>query len=237
MFDPKALMDQFLGGNQMQGGGRSAGMGGDLGQLARQFGGSGGMGKGLAAGGLAGLLLGSKSGRKMGKKALKIGGMALVGGLAYKAYRDWQAGQAPATTEPAIAEPPAGTAFNPTSTEDQHHLGLTLIRAMIAAAKADGHIDAEEQSRIFEQMGKLALDSEAKAFLMDELRAPLDVDAIARAARNKEEAAEIYMASLLAIDPDHPAEQGYLAMLAGRLGLERDLVAHLDATVEAAARD
>ena len=42
-------------------------------------------------------------------------------------------------------------------------------------------------------------------------------------------ATEIYAASLLAIDPDGAAEQGYLALLAARLHLDPGLVDHLHA--------
>ena len=105
---------------------------------------------------------------------------------------------------------------------------------MIAAAKADGHVDAEEQRTIFAEIDKLDLDSESKAFVMDELRAPLDIDAVARGATTPETAAEIYAASLLAIDIDNAAERGYLAMLAARLRLDDGLVQHLHATIEGA---
>ena len=70
--------------------------------------------------------------------------------------------------------------------------------------------------------------------MLDELRKPLDVDAVAQGARTPEQAAEIYVASLLAIDVDNPAERGYLAMLAARLELDEKLVAHLHATVKRA---
>ncbi|MGH6927812.1 MAG: tellurite resistance TerB family protein, partial [Dongiaceae bacterium] len=157
---------------------------------------------------------------------------------AYRAYRDWQAGkQAPAAPtqqgSPVLA-PPSDTPFNPSTEAEQQSLGRHLLRAMIAAAKADGHIDAEEQANIFAQMDKLDLDADDKAFVMDELRAPLDVDAVAKSARTPEEAAELYTASLLAIDVNNPAERGYLAMLAARLKLDDKLVGHLHATVEGA---
>jgi len=44
-------------------------------------------------------------------------------------------------------------------------------------------------------MDKLALSADDKAFVMDELRAKLDIDAVAGAAETPEEAAEIYTAS------------------------------------------
>jgi uncharacterized membrane protein YebE (DUF533 family) len=220
-FDPAKLGDLARGG---------------LGALGGNLGGVGG---GALAGGLAGILLGSKQGRKLGGTALQLGGMAVVGALAYHAYRNWQAGNSPQTAAQGAGSvpmlpPPRDTPFNPGLETDQQTLGRNLLRAMIAAAKADGHIDAEEQSNIFAQMDKLPLDADDKAFVMDELRRPLDVDAVAAGARSPEEAAEIYAASLLAIDVNNAAERGYLALLAARLRLDDKLVAHLHATIEGA---
>lgn len=122
--------------------------------------------------------------------------------------------------------------FLPERKAERDSLALTLMRAMIAAAKADGHLDANEQQRIFSKIGELDLDSDDKAFLMDELRAPLDIDAVVRGATSPEVAAEIYAVSRLAIDPDHAAEKAYLMMLASRLNLDAELVARIDAEVE-----
>jgi uncharacterized membrane protein YebE (DUF533 family) len=229
MFDAKGLLDQFLGGQNGQGGK-------GVGDFMR------GAGGGAVAGSLAALLLGSKTGRKIGGEALKLGGMAAVGALAYKAYRDWQAGkEAPAATTALPSQPsvpmlpaPSGTPFNPSSESGQQKLARHLLRAMIATAKADGHIDAQEQARIFAEMDKLPLGADDKAFVMDELRAKLDIDAVAGAAETPEEAAEIYTASLLAVDVDNAAERGYLAMLAARLKLDDALVAHLQQSVASA---
>jgi uncharacterized membrane protein YebE (DUF533 family) len=222
MFDAKRLLDQFLGQD-----------GKGPGEFMK------GAGGGALAGGLAAILLGSKAGRDIGGEALKMGGMAAVGALAYKAYQDWQAGKdVPAQGEPKRDVPmlpaPRGTPFNPSSESGQQTLARHLLRAMIAAAKADGHVDATEQARIFAEMDKLPLGADDKAFVMDELRARLDIDAVAGAATTPEEAAEIYTASLLAIDIDNPAERGYLAMLSARLKLDEALVAHLQQTVAAA---
>jgi uncharacterized membrane protein YebE (DUF533 family) len=225
MLDAKRLLDQFLGGQDGKGG---------AGEFMK------GAGGGALAGGLAAILLGSKTGRKIGGEALKLGGMAAVGALAYKAYRDWQAGKEAPTAPPAqpsvpMLPAPGGTPFNPSTESGQQKLARHLLRAMIAAAKSDGHVDAQEQARIFAEMDKLPLSADDKAFVMDELRAKLDVDAVAGAAETPEEAAEIYTASLLAIDIDNAAERGYLAMLAARLKLDDALVAHLQQTVAAAS--
>ncbi len=50
----------------------------------------GGLAGGAMAGGLVALLLGNKSVRKTATTAAKFGGAAVLGGLAYKAYRNWQ---------------------------------------------------------------------------------------------------------------------------------------------------
>ncbi|MBS0534669.1 MAG: tellurite resistance TerB family protein [Proteobacteria bacterium] len=243
MFDAKSLLDQFIGGQNSGGqnpqGGRGSPFGGaGGGDLLQQAGNAlSGFGGGALTGGLAGLLLGSKGGRKLAGNALTYGGMAVAGALAYRAYQNYQAGKqaTPAgAAQPPLLPPPSDTPFNPSHEADQQSLGRNLLRAMIAAAKSDGHIDASEQANIFAQMDKLNVGAEDKVFVMDELRKPLDVDAVAAAARTPEEAAEIYTVSLLAIDVDNPSERAYLALLAARLKLDDKLVAHLHATVEGA---
>ena len=193
MFDAKNLLDQMLGATK--GVAEKTSAGGNLGGIAG----------GAVAGGLAGLVTGTKTGRKIGKNALKFGGVALLGGLAYKAWNDWQSGkhasppgQPAAQDVPAIEEPPEGSRFLP-RTEEQQDLSLSLVRAMIAATKADGHVSADEQQRVFQHVNALDLDAEGKAFIMDELTSPLDIDAVASGASCSETAAEIYAASLIAI--------------------------------------
>jgi len=247
MFDPQRLLDQFLGsGSQSQDADAPARSNG--GGLDAVPGSLKGFGGGLAAGGLAGLLLGTRSGRKMAGNAVKLGGVAVLGGLAYKAYSDWQAskrngpaadhasdGSAPQPNMKNVTPDAEGTAFLPAPAEERNALGVKIIQAMIAAAKADGHIDAQEQQRIFGKLDEAGLGVEEKAFLMDELRKPLDIDAIVALAANTEQAVEIYAASCLAIDPDDAAEQAYLAMLAARLKLAPELKTNIEAEVAKAA--
>ncbi|WP_349358357.1 tellurite resistance TerB family protein [Stappia sp.] len=252
MFDAKSLLEQFMGSqggapgqpagqNAGQNPGQGAGRGqsGDLLSQGRDFLTS--QGGGLALGGLAGLMLGSKGGRKIGKTAVKYGGMALVAGLAYKAYQGYRANQQGQQRpqypqeDPIPLEAPRGTAFDPAQQPGgEQTFAVALLTAMIAAAKADGHIDRDEQDRIFAKIDEAGLDAEAKAFLMDELRAPLDLDKVVASATCPETATEIYAVSRLAIDPDHPAEKAYLQMLAARLGLEPALVDEIELAVREA---
>jgi uncharacterized membrane protein YebE (DUF533 family) len=255
MLDAKRLLDQFMGAGQEmptnrgafpqqqgapQGGLEQGGQGGFrdmVGGLGSMLGNNmGGIGGGAVAGGLAALLMGSRSGRRMAGTALQLGGMAVVGALAYKAYQNWQSGKTvtQSTVPTPLLPPPTDTPFLPSRESEQQSLSRHLLRAMISAAKSDGHVDAKEQAAIFAEMDNLNLDADDKAFVIDEMRKPLDVDAVASAARTPEEAASIYTASLLAIDVDNPSERAYLGLLAARLKLDDALVKQLHATVEGA---
>ncbi len=226
MVNVRSLLDRHLGANSPAAGEPQQG-GFSLDQLLT---GRGGLATGAVAGGLAGLLLGGAKPKKIARTALTAGGVALVGGLAYKAWRDWQAKRTPA---PAAAETPleapAGGAFLPDAEPDRRDLARALTRAMIAAAKADGHVTPEERERIMAQLQPLDMDQSDRGFVEAELAGPLDVNAVARDGTTPERAAEIYTASLLAIDPDGEAERAYLALLAARLRLDPDLVAHIHA--------
>lgn len=218
MFDAQQLLDRFLGGRNPDGSRK-----GPSPDLIK------GLAGGAAAGGLAAILLGSKPGKKLAKTAIKVGGAAALAGLAYKVWNDWQASktesgaapQAPmkdVTPRPGSLAPPAPDA----------EMSLAILRAMIAAAKADGHVDDQERRKIFAKLEEAGVAGGALAFVMDELQKPLDVDAVIAAATTPEKAVELYAASLLAIDPDDPAEQAYLAMLASRLKLDPGLKAHIE---------
>ena len=229
MFDPQKLLEQFLGGaktdsNTETGGHGSAGMSADFMK---------GLAAGGAAGGLAGILMGGKTSKKLVKGAVKVGGTAALAGLAYKAYTQWQASKAGVSggeqTPMTDITPRAEMAqLPPAAREPRNETALAILRAMIAAAKADGRIDADEQGRIFAKLDEMDLGVAEKAFVIDELRKPLDIESVVKAATTPEMAVEIYAASFLAIEPDDPAELAYLAMLAARLKLDPGLKAVIE---------
>lgn len=228
MFDPKKLLDDLLGSNIPGTGSTVRDKAGQATQLAKD--------NPLATGALVAVLLGTDAGRKVTGSALKIGGLAAIGGLAYKAYQNYKAGSAPepapASAEPELLPPPAGDSFHPAQApQGETEFALTLVRAMIAAAKADGHIDDEERKKIGDKVSLAGIGSEAQEFLMAEIDAPLDLDSIVAAAQTDAQKVELYTASRLAIDPDTRAERGYLDLLAGRLKLPDALVDHVEATV------
>lgn len=180
------------------------------------------------AGGLAGSVLGGalvgKKGRKMAGTALKYGAAAAVGGLAYSAYQRYQQ-DAPAENPPESAWQGIGEErFVDAIGDGSGSNGLLLVRAMIAAGNADGHLDSDEQSRIFTEVGRMNLSSADKALLFDELTNPRGIAEIARQASSPELAAEVYAASLIAIDETTADAHLYLRALALALDLPKELV-------------
>ncbi|MHB0951530.1 MAG: tellurite resistance TerB family protein [Allorhizobium sp.] len=229
MFDAKKLLDQFLGSQVPGTTGSIRDKAGDAAKLAKD--------NPLATGAIVAVLLGTKTGRELTGSALKIGGLAAIAGLGYQAYKNYQAGKSPetsATTEPTLLPPPADSPFSPQAAASSNDFALALVRAMIAAAKSDGHVDEKERSRIMDKIHMSGLGAEAEAFIELELASPTDVGALVAAAKSEEQKVELYTASRLAIDPDSRAERGYLDMLAGRLGLADALVDHIEATVSSA---
>lgn len=214
----------------------------DLNKVVNALGNSGAIGGfagGVAGGALTGALMGKK-GKKHAKTLLKAGGLAAVGGLAWKAYRSYQQGQEASaqqgSAQPAALPPQAQPALPlaaPVAERDfavdpsnaaQGSRGLLLVRAMIAAANSDGHLDGEERQRILGRMQSLNLDAEEKALVVDELLHPCGQDAIVAEVADQATAIEVYAVSALAIDETEPSGQAYLQQLAARLSLPPMLV-------------
>ena len=220
----------------------------------------GGFTGGAVAGGALGLLLGNKKFRKMGGKVARYGGAAALGALALKTWQDWQAGKAAqvpaAVTAPApgataggvqatgswgAASVPATAIGQPVSVEpgwapaqiEEH--SRVILAAMVAAAKADGHIGPEERQLLEGELVRLSASAADRAWLEAEVQKPADPAHIARLARSPEMAAEIYLASVLVIDDESFMERAYLDELARTLALEPGLKQHLEERVRALA--
>jgi uncharacterized membrane protein YebE (DUF533 family) len=188
-----------------------------------------------AAGGLGGLLVGSRTGRGVIGSAAKLGALALIGGLAYKAVQNYQSGKPLISgASPLTSAAPNGTGFEPAAHTNES--ATLLIRTMIAAAAADGRIDDNEQAKIigsFEQMG--GFNDEAKEFVRNELANPASAADLAASVSSSEVAVQVYTAARVAIEADSAAEKQFLASLAQNLGVDASLAAHIDATARSAS--
>ncbi|MBT8120371.1 MAG: tellurite resistance TerB family protein [Gammaproteobacteria bacterium] len=229
------LLNQFLGSTPSSASdnqGQSQGLSQTLSGLASNI--PGGLAGGAAAGGIMALLMSNKSARKYAGTAAKYGGAAILGGLAFKAYKNWQNNDPAASQQASTSQVAASSeeTFHQQaiehSTESENEFEMNIIKAMIAAARADGHIDAQEQQSIFQAVEKMQLSAEDKAIVFDSLQKDIPVKELAHGISTMELKAEIYLASCLVIDPDHPAEREHLDKLGAELALPRELLQQLE---------
>lgn len=181
------------------------------------------LGAGAVGGGLIGMLMGSKKSKKMTKKigsgALKVGGAAALGALAYKVYNDWQAKQ-------------SGQGVHETFDPDDSKHSVLILKAMIGAAKADGHVDEEEMARIEQALADMDADEHVRQLVQQELNKPLDPAEIANQATSPQQASEIYLASLIVADEQNFMEKAYLQELAKQLQLSPEVTQQLEAQIQ-----
>jgi uncharacterized membrane protein YebE (DUF533 family) len=185
---------------------------------------------GAALGGLASLVFGTSTGRGAALDAGKLGGLAMIGGLAYKAFQNYKAANLIPTTREATVEAPVESPFGKTANaEADKQTSLTLIRAMIATAASDGLIDSVERANIVGGLSQAGLDDLSAKFLETEFNNPASIQSLVAASTSPEMAAQIYAAARISIVADKAEEIAFLQNLANGLKLDANLVAHIDA--------
>jgi uncharacterized membrane protein YebE (DUF533 family) len=101
---------------------------------------------------------------------------------------------------------------------------VVLIRAMIAAAHSDKNIDDQEHLNILKTMEESGCSPEEREFLLREAGNPLQLNGLLDLIKSPQLAEQVYVVSLMAIQPDSHAELDYLRQLAQGLGLSEDVV-------------
>ncbi|MFK8020746.1 MAG: DUF533 domain-containing protein [Pseudomonadales bacterium] len=94
-----------------------------------------------------------------------------------------------------------------------------VLRAMISAAIADGHIDTIEHQRLFRQVDLMHLTTEERLFLLDEFQAPKTVEQVAMVVDDVRLARRVYESALLVLDDCRVEAVRYLTRLATLLEL------------------
>ena len=196
--------------------------------------------------GLAGLMFGRRKKGKLTGNLVKLGGLAVIGGLAYRAYQRQQGGMttvAPAQGTGEVSAPngdavaqaalslPETSRFHPVSqTEDD---ALLFLRTMVAAAASDGRIDDAERARITKGLTEAGIDPQASRWLEREMTSPANVEELAANVNDPEKAAQVYAAARIAIDPDTIQEREFLHQLAEALDLDPATRSQIDETAGA----
>ncbi|MFT5497034.1 MAG: uncharacterized membrane protein YebE (DUF533 family) [Kiritimatiellia bacterium] len=168
--------------------------------------------------------------RRGGLNTLITGGVGMgVLAVAVEAFDHYSKKNAQTATPlpPGAAPPPPPPPPPPADVarEDaRHHDAMILIRAMIAAANADGVIDANERNAIVQQLRAGGVPAEDQGFVLQEMLQPPSLEDIAAQVSTPELAAQVYAVSVSAIDVDTEAEREYLARLAEALALPHEQV-------------
>ncbi|MGO3124147.1 MAG: tellurite resistance TerB family protein, partial [Advenella sp.] len=162
-------------------------------------------------------------------------GVAALGPVAYRAYQRWQANQSDRQPEMQASAPTAAAAQPPTPINQlpaaqAEVQSKAILTAMIAAAKADGHIEENEQTILDQYFSKMSTPEE-QAWLKAELAKPVDPVAIASLATDPHLASQMYAISVSIIDSTNFMEKAYLDELAKQLDLTPELKTELETQV------
>ena len=175
------------------------------------------VGAGVAATGLLALLLGTEKGRKTLSPVIKVGSLAALGTLGYKAYQNWQKNNEGSNMELDLS------AFK-VEGEAAEKRSVSILRAMVGASKSDGEIDADEHAAISGQIKAAGIEEAATGILLEEMGKPSDASRVAKLSDSPAMAVELYLASLLVTGQKNDAEKAYLSSLASELELAPELV-------------
>ena len=172
-------------------------------------------------GGLAGVLLGADKTGKTARQALLMGGSAALGAFAWDRYKK----QMQAANPEKAAQAAQST---PTPVNER---AKRLIRALVFAAKSDGHIDDGELQAIHQKVKELSLGEDTEQLIKQAIDQPLDPAAMAQGIQNEDEALEVYVVSRSVIDVDQFMESNYLDALAKALNIPDNVKKEIDADV------
>jgi uncharacterized membrane protein YebE (DUF533 family) len=129
-----------------------------------------------------------------------------------------------AFSSPPPPPPPSSTIQEIVDAIKSSKEAVLLIRAMIAAANADGVMDEEERNGILRKLETIDLSDQEHSFIVKELLSPAGLNEIVSQVKTPDMAKKVYAVSLLAIEVDTDAERIYMNTLAQQLSLnESDL--------------
>uniref|UniRef100_UPI0022EAACC8 DUF533 domain-containing protein n=1 Tax=Falsiroseomonas oryzae TaxID=2766473 RepID=UPI0022EAACC8 len=106
---------------------------------------------------------------------------------------------------------------------------LLMVRAMVAAAKADGGVDAAERAAIAAQLDAAGLSAEERDFVLADFDRPLTPEALAKEAKDPMLRARLYAAAFAGAGEVTPAERAWLDALAKALKLDKAAAAAIEA--------
>ncbi len=171
----------------------------------------------IATAGAGGLilaaLLGTKGGRKFLGSTVKTGAVAGLGVLAYRAWAERNGTKVKGDPDPKQLGFATDKKLDPDFAE-------SLVRAMVAAAWADGNLEESERAVIETALKNAGEDKKLRALLTGDAPESETLAKIASGAKTPNHAAQIYAAACLVTGEPTRSERGFLDRLAHKLGIE-----------------
>ena len=99
---------------------------------------------------------------------------------------------------------------------------MLMLRAMVYSARADGRMDATEQSRILKLVEQIFPGRDMTTVMNSLLNEPIDPSMLASEVRSPEQGDDLYRLSCLIVEIDHFMERGYLDGLARALHISEE---------------
>lgn len=174
----------------------------------------------LGVGSLVALL-----GAVLPKDVVKTAAVVGAGAIAWNFYKKWSASKGEQQAE-AAAPQALPSADDPAA--------MLMLRAMVYAARADGHIDAAEQKRISKLTQQFLPGRDSRALVDQLVKEPLNLEIMAAQMQSQEQREDLYRLSCLVLDIDHFMERSYLDALAGTLTIAKPRQAALEKEAEEA---
>lgn len=177
-------------------------------QILKGLGGKGGVLGSSALGGLIGAITGGKALHGA------LGGALLAGGVQlWNHYKQRVQEESAANTGPTYG--------NTAAPADEQ--AARIIRALVYAAKSDGHVDEQEKQAISAQLGRMNLGPEGEQLVREAMDEPLDPQNISRGVKTPDEALSLFTMSLAALNLDNFMEKSYLEELGKALNIPADV--------------
>lgn len=147
-------------------------------------------------------------------------------------------GSAPVAAPPPPPPPSSGAApvrpvpaAAPSAEGGDQELARRLIWVMIAAAHADGALDADEERAILDRLRGAELSQEEKMFLLEELHHPRGIAELTEGISGSVRLAQaMYAVALSAITVDTDSERRWLDELGAALGLSGEIRRFIEET-------
>ena len=133
----------------------------------------------------------------------------------------WPAAPPPPPPPGAAPAPPEPPAAAPGDGKQAEALAVRLIQVMIAAAHADGTMDAAEEEAVIGRLTGEEFSLEEKRFLLSEMHSPKSIDELVAGVGDPTVAKTMYMLAAGTIEIDTPEERQWMDDFATRLGLSK----------------